>query len=87
MWREERTNFRLENEEIPTQNVDRGWEVAAICLKAFNNLSLKNSGPPVRIWSENRRGMESAEKTMLMEERVIEMIGFETKLWFVAMRK
>ena len=56
-------------------------------LKALHNLSPEVSGPPVRIWSENRRGMESAEKTMLMEERVIEMIGFETKLWIVAMGK
>ena len=58
-----------------------------VCLKALNNLIWMVAVPPVRIWSENRRGIESAEKTMLIEERVIEMIGFETKLWIVAVRK
>ena len=44
---------------------------------------------PVGIWreGEEREGMESAEKTMLMEERVIEMIAFAGKIDILSPRK
>ena len=58
--------------------------------RTLGNLGPKVTELTVKMWSgEGKGGIESVEKTMLMEERVIEMIAvvFATRIETLAARK